>query len=223
MAANKHEIFDTPARGKLSAWALLLAAAVLAVIGVALSPILLGMVYDKPGVDYAAVGNVGQAYGAASAMVAVTALIAVTASMIVQTKQIKVMRLQLLDQTTDALVQLAMANPAYRQCWGSRVSPPHVDENLFYYCRLVVKLWTDSWEQGKIGEPLAREYLRSFFDSEVPRMFWERAGDWHRPGPARDHRDQFRVMMNEEYLRALHGGPPSRSIEQFPPQTPASP
>jgi hypothetical protein len=109
-----------------------------------------------------------------------------------------------------------MANPAYRQCWGARVSPDHVGEDLFYYCQLLVKLWTDSWEQQKIDEPLARAYLQSFFDSEVPRIFWERTGDGHRPGPARNHRDQFRVILNEEYLRALRAGPPSRSYEQFP-------
>jgi hypothetical protein len=81
---------------------------------------------------------------------------------------------------------------------------------------LLVKLWTDSWEQRKIDESLARAYLQSFFDSEVPRMFWERTGDWHRAGPARNHRDQFRAIVNEEYLRALHAGAPSRPFEQFP-------
>jgi uncharacterized membrane protein len=215
MAADKREVFDGAGRGRPGGWALLSIIAVVVLTGVALSPILLGMAYAGTGVDYAAVGDVGQAYGAASAMVAVAALVAVAASLIMQSRQGKAMRLQLLDKTTDELVRLAMINPAYRQCWGSRVSPTHVSEDLFYYCQLLVKLWTDSWEQRKIDEPLARAYLQAFFDSEVPRMFWERTGDWHRPGSARTHRDRFRAMVNEEYLRALHSGAPSRSFEQF--------
>ncbi|MDY7086229.1 MAG: DUF6082 family protein [Actinomycetota bacterium] len=218
MAADKHEAPDKAVRrGATGIWGLLLIVAVLAVAGVALSPVLLRMAfYPAGGAGYAAVGDLGQAYGAASALVAVAALVAVTASMIFQWRQAGQARLRLLDEATDGLVKLAMANPAYRQCWGARVSPNHVAEDLFYYCRLLMKLWTDSWEQRKIDEPLARAYLRSFFDSEVPRMFWERTGDWHRPGPARNHRDQFRIIVNEEYLRALHAGPPSRPFERFP-------
>ena len=215
MAADEREVFSGPDRGKPGSWALLSIVAAVVVIGVALSPMLLGLAYAGTGTDYTMIGDLGQAYGAASAMVAVAALIAVTASLIVQGRQGRVMRLQLLDETTDELVRLAMVNPAYRQCWGSRVSPAHVGEDLFYYCQLLVKLWTDSWEQRKIDESLARAYLQTFFDSEVPRMFWERTGDWHRPGPARNHRDRFRVMVNEEYLRALRAGAPGRSFEQF--------
>ncbi|MBL7255600.1 DUF6082 family protein [Paractinoplanes lichenicola] len=216
MAADKNDAFHAPARKRTGSWGLLWIAAALAVIGVALSPLLLGLAYSRAGVDFGVIGDVGQAYGAASALVATTALVAVAASLIEQRRQVREVRLQLLDQTTDELVRLAMANPVYRQCWGARVSPGHVAEDLFYYCQLLVKLWTDSWEQRKIDEPLARAYLQSFFDSEVPRMFWERTGDWHCPGPARNHRDQFRVLVNEEYLRALRAGPPARSFEQFP-------
>lgn len=216
MAADRHETSDAPDRRRPGIWGLLSIIAALAVVAVAVSPMILSVAYGRSGADYAAVGDVGQAYGAASAMVAVAALVAVTASMVLQCRQVRVMRLQLLDEATDELVLLAMTHPAYRQCWGARVSPDHVGEDLFYYCQLLVKLWTDSWEQRKIDESLARSYLKSFFDSEVPRMFWERTGDWHRPGPARSHRDQFRVMVNEEYLRALRAGPPSRPFEQFP-------
>jgi uncharacterized membrane protein len=216
MAADRSQVLGAPDRARAGTWALISIIAVVAVLGVALSPIMLGAVYAGTGADYSVAGDIGQAYGAASAMVAVVALVALAASMVMQYRQAKAMRLQLLDESTDELVRLAMANPSYRQCWGSRVSPAHVNEDLFYYCQLLVKLWTDSWEQRKIDEPLARAYLRSFFDSEVPRMFWERTGDWHRPGPARTHRDQFRMIVNEEYLRALHAGPPSRLFERFP-------
>ena len=199
-------------------WVVLLVVCIVALAGVLLSPIILGMAFAGSKTDYSAIGDIGQAYGAASAAVSSVALVAVLISVFAQNRQFRAMRIQSLVETNDELVMLAMENPAYRQCWGSRVSPGHIGEDLFYYCSRVVKLWTDSWEQGKIDETLARDYLRKFFDSEVPRIFWEKYGDWHRRGPVRNRRDQFRAMADEEYLWALRGGPPSRSYEAYSPE-----
>lgn len=77
----------------------------------------------------------------------------------------------------------------------------------------MVKRWTDAWEQGLIDEQQAREYLRNFFDSEVPRLFWKAHGEWHRRGHARNHRERFRLLVDEEFLRAEAAGPPSRKYE----------
>lgn len=58
--------------------------------------------------------------------------------------------------------------------------------------------------------------------SEVPRLFFERHGDWHRRGRNRTHRELFQEFANEEYLRAIKAGPPHRRYERYPsrPSTP---
>src|ERR1041384_2819963 len=76
MAADKNEAFNAPDRESTRTWGLLWTVAVLVMVGVALSPLILGLAYGRAGVDYGAVGDVGQAYGAASALVATTALVA---------------------------------------------------------------------------------------------------------------------------------------------------
>ena len=58
-----------------------------------------------------------------------------------------------------------------------------------------------------------RAYLRQFFDSEVPRLFWQRHGEWHLRRTGRTRDAKFRQLMNEEYLRAVKSGPPSRRYE----------
>jgi hypothetical protein len=76
-------------------------------------------------------------------------------------------------------------------------------------------LWPSS-SLRRIDERQAREYLKNFFDSEVPRLFWESHGDWHRPGAMRSPADRFRALINEEFLLAKKSGPPSRGCEVFP-------
>src|SRR5262245_15213316 len=93
---------------------------VAAMIGVAASPIIVGMVFVHDG-DYSIIGDVGQAYGAASAMLAGVALFVVLASVVMQYRQFKAAQLQILADSNKLLVLLAMENPGYRQCWGARV------------------------------------------------------------------------------------------------------
>jgi hypothetical protein len=60
-----------------------------------------------------------------------------------------------------------------------------------------------------LNERQAREYIRKFFESEIPRMFWERHGDGHHPRLTLTRADRFIALMNEEYMRAIKR-PPER-------------
>jgi hypothetical protein len=178
---------------------------------VAISPLLVRAAYH--GSDWEQQGNIGQAYGAASALLAALALGLVGMSLMMQHGQAKqAQRWNQRDRTRE-IVELALTEPAFAQCWGSRFAPEHVDERLFYYTNFVVLNWSYAWEQRLLPERMAREFLRDFFDSEVPRMFWERRGDSHHPRLTLTRADRFIAMMNEEYLRAIRKGPPTRPYE----------
>lgn len=213
MAAGELRALD-PSNGRRAGGrtlALSLIIFVVAMAGLAVSPVVLESVYPA-GPDHAEIGNVGQAYGAASAMVAGLALFVVSASVFVQYRHLRAMEIQALDRFSEELVSLAMELPRYRQCWGARVSPADIPEDLFYYCSKVMRLWMRSWELGKIDEAQARDYLAKFFDSEVPRTFWMKCGELHRGGQRPDRRHRFIDLVNEEYLRAGKQ-PPSRPYE----------
>lgn len=180
-------------------------------IGVIASPAVMRRIYG--GGDYSMIADVGQAYGGASAVVACIALFVVTASIFLQYRQLKEVRRDAAAEFAEELVLLAMENPKYRQCWGSRVTPAGVEEDLFFYCSKVIKNWARLWDLGVIDEVRVREYLRGFFDAEIPRMFWEKHSEWHRRGRGRARREPFRDLVNDEYLRALRTGPPSRGRE----------
>ncbi|MBE1486403.1 DUF6082 family protein [Plantactinospora soyae] len=180
-----------------------------------MSPVIIDALYRGER-DFSRASSIGQAYGAASALLAALALTVVSASLLIQYSQFRYERLQTVYQHTEELVKLAIENPQYCQCWGSRMSPEHVDERLFYYCSLIIKSWTRAWERGGLSEREARNFLKSFFDSEVPRLFWQRHGDWHLYRKARTRAGRFMILINEEYLGAIKSGPPSRSHEPGP-------
>jgi hypothetical protein len=125
---------------------------------------------------------------------------------------------------TDELVQLAMDEPMYRQCWGIRMAPDDVDEALFYYCNRMIKSWKAAWELRDLSEAQARAYLTSFFQSEIPRLFWHQHGHLQMQAKFTNRRARFVVMINEEYLRAIRMGPPTRTREfSQPSRWPAEP
>ncbi|GAA0468291.1 hypothetical protein Ade02nite_79160 [Paractinoplanes deccanensis] len=183
-----------------------------AMVSVILAPLLL-IRLSAPGDDYSRASDIGQAYGAASAVIATLTLAVVMAGLAVQHRQLRNERVRSMLGSTEELVKIAMDEPVYRQCWGARVAPEGLDEDLFYYCNRILKAWKQGWDLREMSETQTRRFLANFFDSEVPRRFWELHGDWHETVKARSRREQFLAIVNEEYLRATKGGPPSRARE----------
>lgn len=217
MAAGELQVPGGPARRPFMILIAMLSIIMFAgtVAGVVISPVLLDTYYagDR---DFSVSADVGQAFGGASALVACMTLFVVLTSVILQHQQLKEIQRDKHSEFNEALVLMAIENPRYQQCWGGRVAPDGVEEDLFYYCSNVLKSWTRAWELKKIDEQQAREYLRGFFDSEIPRLFFEKHGDWHRRGQNRTHRERFQEFANEEYLRAIKAGPPHRRYERYP-------
>lgn len=187
---------------------------------VVLSPLLVTHLYDDDR-DWSMLADIGETYGAASALLATFALAAVLLSLMVQYRQHRSARRNDHRQRTRETVLLALENPGYAQCWGPRFAPDHVDERLFFYASFVVLNWSYAWEDRLISELKLRELLRAFFGSEIPRMYWERNGEWQQPRRRWPRRQRFLAVVNEEYLRAIKKGPPARGRE--PLQEPSRP
>lgn len=186
------------------------------------TPLVLNRLY--PPEDYSRVSDVGQAFGAASALIALLALGVVVATLVVQLRQLRNEQIGKLRARNEEMVRLSMDDPVYRQCWGARMSPADIDEDLFYFCSDVIKLWTHAWELKDLPEDQARTFLRQFFDSEVPRRYWEHHGDWHMPRERRSSRENFHELVNDEFLRMRKSGlPPSRRMETRPLMTNEAP
>jgi len=187
-------------------------------VSVVLAPIFLERLY-RSDEDYSRISDIGQSYGAASAVVSTIALGVVMLGLMVQRRQLRNEQLRALSDTTDELVRRAMDDPVYQQCWGGRIAPEGIEEDLFSFCNLVLRSWKRAWDLGDLTESQVRSYLANFFDSEIPRLFWQTHCEWQMKGIARNRRARLLAIINEEYLRAIRGGPPSRSYEKRQRQT----
>ncbi|MDG4834030.1 DUF6082 family protein [Solwaraspora sp. WMMD1047] len=192
-------------------------------VGLLLSPMLISTV-DREDRDWARLSDIGETYGAVSAMLATLALGVVSVSLILQRSQVRHERIWLQRELHVNIVSFAIEDPVFAQCWGPRVAPPDMDERLFYYLNLIVMLWSHAWEHRLLPERQARTYAQSLFESEVAREYWNRFGAWRAPAGSRER--SFIRLVQQEYERAVLAGPPTRPYEPpagFPGPSPAMP
>lgn len=180
---------------------------------VLVSPMIIGSL-NRGDQDWTRLSEIGEAYGPVSALLAALALVAVSLSLLLQHSQLRHDRLWLQREMNFNLLKVAMDDSSYAQCWGPRVSPVQVDESLFYYVNLILMHWSHASEHRQVSDDQIRRYASALFESEVPRLYWERHGGL-RSNARRQDRAFYRII-NEEYLKAVAAGPPARPYE--PPQ-----
>ena len=155
-----------------------------------------------------------------SALVAALALGVISTSLVVQRANLRREETRELDRVLASLREQVRQNPQFAQCWGARVSPAHVPEELFIHTAEIIEYWSRCWRAGLIGEARARALVKNFFDSQIPRMYWERNGSWPEP---RSRAGRFATILDEEFLRAIRSGPPVRPFEAGDGPTTVSP
>ncbi|SNR84616.1 hypothetical protein SAMN06264365_106158 [Actinoplanes regularis] len=207
---------DTVRRVLFTVGALVVAAAMAATI---FAPLILSR-FHPTGEDRLGSGGLGQTYGVVAAVASTLALGGVLIGLAMQYRQYTDARLQKLEDSTEELVRLALTDPFYRQCWGGWSAPDGLDERLFLYCTRVLKTWRRAWVMNELTEDQIRSRLAVFFDSEIPRLFWRSHGDLDLQTSSSNRHERFRVMVNEEYLRAEKAGPPSRRHDSRGRRTP---
>jgi hypothetical protein len=164
----------------------LAAASIVALALVAISPLALRQLGSLRGVSWTELSNIGQTYGAASALLTALALIGVVISMIFQIRAIKVsLSSSIRDQHTH-LLEMALADPLYFQAWGHdsrKFGGPEASRQIAYI-NLIVSFWESSYRLGGMQADSLRGDLAVLFRGEAGRQFWNLAAmtgyKWHR-------------------------------------------
>lgn len=156
-------------------------------------------------VPWQRLGDVGEAFGAVSAVVSAIALLGVVTSLVIQQQQNRVMEEQTVRQRHFELVRLTIEKPEFLYAWGE-MPDPDIDPALLGFGNLVVSHWLMLWRIRRIGDESLRRHAADYFAGSVGRRHWQRSGPhWSAP----DRRDeQFVAIMNEEYRKAVSAGPP---------------
>jgi hypothetical protein len=156
-------------------------------------------------ISWQRLSDVGQAFGAMSAVVSAIALVGIVTSLVIQQKQNRVMEEQTVRQRHFELVRLTMDDPKFLDVWGAR---PDVDYDpaLLGFATLVVSHWLMLWRIGNIDEVALRRNAAAYFAGSIGRDHWQRSGPgWSTPDRLAE---RFVAIMDEEYRQAISADPP---------------
>jgi Family of unknown function (DUF6082) len=177
---------------------------------VLLSPLLLSRLDALGGGDWARLSEIGQTYGAASAILAMVALGGVAASVLFQARQMKAGNIQTVRQFHFELIRKVLDDvDLYLPCWGPTGISTIEGQQRQLYANQVMNYLRMAYEIGAFTEQSFRSVLRNMFEGEVGRKFWIVARDtWVEISDSRRLR-RFVQVVDEEYQKAVAAGPPA--------------
>ena len=131
---------------------------------------------SSSGLDWNRLSNIGQTYGAVSAIIAAVALLGVAVSLIIQSREAKTARLNAHRGYHAELMRMAMDDSSYMECWGPYLTESFDAERQFIYVNLIVAQWYAEYQIGQLGDASLRMNAISVFSSVPGRTYWTAAG-----------------------------------------------
>ncbi|BCJ55068.1 hypothetical protein Asp14428_65430 [Actinoplanes sp. NBRC 14428] len=165
--------------------------------------------------EWVRLANIGQTYGAVSALLSGLALVGVVASLRIQANQRLSDRLFAKQQRHHDMMRYVFDEPEYSQCWGPRFAPDDVDERLYFYTNIILGEWQAAYELGDLSQADVRLYAAIMFKSELPRMFWKQHGHLRRVVTRNKGTGDFSLIISDEYEKAVRIGPPERHYKSL--------
>jgi Family of unknown function (DUF6082) len=189
-------------------------------IAVIVSPFLLQEVYTSIEADWTRLSEIGQAYGAASAILTILALSGVVLSLFLQARQAKAGSLQAVRQSHMELIRMALADPQlYLPCWDPAELPELQDRSRHRYSlqgkqrhgytNLIMNYQLMAYEIKAIYEPELRRVVAGMFQGDVARAYWSIARHvWVLASAGTRRGRRFFRIVDEEYRKATARGDP---------------
>jgi len=200
-------------RGRRLALGATTAAVIASGLGVVLlSPLLLSRLDTVSGVNWTRLSEIGQTYGAASAILAMLALGGVALSLLLQARQARADQIQAIRGFHTELVRMELDDVAlYLPCWGPLDISTDDGKRQHIYTTLMMDYAWMGYEIGSIPEPWLRDMLAGMFQGEVGRRYWTMARrSWTQAAGGRRGRSFLRIV-DEEHDKAVAAGPPALS------------
>ena len=186
---------------------------------IAVSPAGLNLFSSVKGVDWLKLSSIGQTYGAVSALISGIALAGVVISLILQSRELHLVREQAFRGQQFELLRFAIDNPSFVSSWG--YVPPEgasvEDVRRVGYTNMIFSFWGSGYATRKLNDYELRQNFEGIFQGEAGRSYWEGSRNvWHKEATRRMRR--FAWIAEEEYRKATAAGPPL--IPASPPRDP---
>jgi len=152
-------------------------------------------------VDWAALSEIGQAYGGVTAILSTLALCAISASLLLQHRQTSIAQVVAVRNRQLELVKLGIENPDLLSAVVP-VGQPESEIRLTAYMNLWVTQWHMGWDLGWESEQALRRYAAQLFASPIARSWWGATGTWYLDHRTKRRHETFYEIMNREWIRA---------------------
>jgi len=166
-------------------------------------------------VPWTRLSEIGQTYGAISAVLSALALGAVAASLFIQARQARANEIQAVRGYHLELVRVQLDDlPTYLPCWGPLNLPGATAQRRHIYTNLMFAYGSMGYGVGEISEPLLRNMLAGMFQGAFARRYWVAArGAWVASAAERRRGRRFVAIVDDEHRQAVAAGPPALTDE----------
>jgi hypothetical protein len=174
-----------------------------------LSPLTLTIVARRD-INWSKLSNVGQSYGAISAILSAFAVLGVTISLLLQVREALSNRRYNGREAHSELTRMAMEDPAYMECWGPIFGNlSHDEKRQFLYVNLLLSHLANLWETGDLPEVSLRIIADDMFGATPARIFWRAQEDRQYTQSNKIKMRRFRAIIDESYHAAIESGSPA--------------
>lgn len=188
----------------------LLATGLIAIIGlVVLSPFALTELADFK-INWLKLSNVGQTYGAVSALLSSFALVGIAVSLLYQSRDNQNAREQTTRNLQFELIRMAMGDPSLMTAsgapWDLDIPPDSSSIRQFLYVQLWVSFLGGNFTIGELPESAVRHIAgHELFRSEAGRNYWAAVGQVQTANSS-GRRKRFFHILDDEYRKAISSG-----------------
>jgi Family of unknown function (DUF6082) len=174
---------------------------------IVISPLALEAVSHIFNLNWTTLSNVGQAYGAVSALIAGFALFGIAASVYLQAREIRYNRWAGERARHFELMRMAIENPFYQNAFALPDIPKDA-ATMSGYINLLFYNWSMTYEFGDISERALRLLLSDVLYTDAGRAYWQRFGSGRQKlmdSPREIEFNQIADMIYHESLASATG------------------
>lgn len=195
-------------------------AAVAFLVLVTLSPLALRVLAGAFGLNWSLLSNVGQTYGAISALITALALGGVVISLLYQARDVSAVRSQAIRTFQFELLRMELEDAdlmwASGAPWGTALPRDYGMLRQHVFANMWLSFWEDQFLLGEMSPEITRLSLRELFTSGPAREYWKQVRV-NRLSSSRGRNLRFLRIVDEEYSNALTATPampPAKTARQ---------
>jgi hypothetical protein len=197
----------------------ILLAGVAAFGAILLSPIVLREIDQFISADWSRLSEIGQTYGAASAILAMFALGGVVLSLFFQARQARAQQVQAVRHLHFELFRMTLERPdLYLPLWDNPELSPTKESSQYVFTNLIFNYWWMAYDLGVVSEQDLRRLTAGVFRGPVGRSYWKAAQEsWVLAYRHSRRGRRFLQIIGEMYASAIDGNGsmiPSRRAER---------